>query len=184
LGIRPVGYGLRNHPWALESRSPSPSRQAMAAYSHRSLRDGFIAPPFQALRARLPSVTPYGTIESFSQNYKHVNAYVAKEAWAMICSPPRRVELESITQPHHAHCGMSFIFPAVCTMVPRSRSSGKLAALEKLHTNSNGTESACMAAPNDRKHRLINSHRPNVARSFRTSRSPRSTTRSRFVPTE
>ena len=68
--------------------------------------------------------------------------------------------------PLHAHCRMSFIFHAICTIVKRSRSAGKLAALEKLHRNSNGTESACMAAPKDRKHRLINSHRPNVALSL------------------
>ena len=68
--------------------------------------------------------------------------------------------------PHHAHCRMSFIFPAVCTIVKANRSAGKPAALEKLYASSNGTKSACIAAPKDRKHRLINSNRPNDATSL------------------
>ena len=68
--------------------------------------------------------------------------------------------------PHHAHCRMSFVLPAVCTMVTAYRSASKVAALEKLYANSNGTKSACMAAPKDRKHRLINSNRPNDATSL------------------
>jgi hypothetical protein len=55
---------------------------------------------------------------------------------------------------HHAHCRMSFIFHAVCTTVSAYRSASKVATLEKLSGNSNGTKSACIAAPKDRKHRL------------------------------
>jgi hypothetical protein len=67
---------------------------------------------------------------------------------------------------HHAHCRMSFIFPADCTIVSAYRSASKVDALEKLYVNSDGTKSACIAAPKDRKHRLTNSHRPNDATSL------------------
>ena len=61
---------------------------------------------------------------------------------------------------HHAHCRMSFVFHADCTAASAYRSAGKVVALEKLDGNSNGTKSACIAAPKDRKHRSTNSHRP------------------------
>jgi len=61
---------------------------------------------------------------------------------------------------HHAHCRMSFIFHADCTIVSAYRSASKVVALEKLYGNSNGTRSACIATPKDRKHRSTNSHRP------------------------
>jgi hypothetical protein len=83
------------------------------------------------------------------------------------CRPNRPRKRGSAPWWTHAHCRMSFIFPAVCTIVTRSRSAGKPAPpLEKLHRNNNGTKSACIAAAEDRKHRSINSHRPTDASSL------------------
>ena len=95
----------------------------------------------------------------------HLTAYPGLKPWAILYNR-FAVRLTNLHSPHHAHCRMSFIFPAVCTIISAYRSAGKLAALGKLYANSNGTKSACIAAPKDRKHRPINPHRPNDASSL------------------
>ena len=95
--------------------------------------------------------------------YRYLNVYDYKDFAPTELLPGKR---RTPPLPHHAHCRMTFIFPAVCTIIKAYQSAGKAAALEKLQQNCNGTKSACIAAPKDRKHRLINSNRPNDATSL------------------
>jgi hypothetical protein len=123
--------------------------------------------PFRRLTA---NGRPNPRYAASTELYRYLNGYGYKDfAPTELLSAERQtrnVKRVKRRTPRHAHCRMSFIFNAVCTIVKAYRSAPKLAALEKLHGNSNGTKSACIAAPKDRKHRLINPRRPNDASSL------------------
>jgi hypothetical protein len=111
---------------------------------------------FQALRARLPSFSPSGTNSERFSRLVHTARSDGKS--------------NSLQRsPHHAHCRMSFILPAVCTIVRPSRPAIKANLPRETPLQTTGTKSACIPAPKDRNHRLANSNRPNDTSSLKCS---------------
>jgi hypothetical protein len=120
-----------------------------------------VAPDFGGFGRWAANLNSRASFRCLFKGTRRSASYPGLEPWATLYKPAKNPHSS-----HHAHCRMSFIFPAVCTIVSAYRSASKVAALEKRYANSNGTKSACMAAPKDRKHRLINPHRPNDASSL------------------
>ena len=75
-------------------------------------------------------------------------------------------ETPNVERPHHAHCRMSLILPAVCTIVSPSRSAVKVSLSREIPLQTTGTESACIAAAKYPNNRFLNSNRPNDAHSL------------------